>query len=482
VGIWDFSKSLTKRSKINALELQLKAIQTLFSPALTANLSAQVWGQGYNNESAIYPNWTTTSATNYYTTTDQVYAVVNKVAETTSLIPFYVYYQKDQKSLRKLQTLTNRQFYSTKGLYDISMMHMKALTDAPDSDPLVKLLQSPNAYQSQQEFFLSAFCYYLLSGECFIYKYRPGDGANTGNITELHVLAPSTIILHVSREYPQRVTGYEFVIDGQTLHQQIAVEDMIHIKKFNPERAYGYDVLANYARFRGLSPLLPATKLLTRLTSSDDRSVSQIQNGGLPGIVYDETLSNEEVSQETVDNMKKHFYSYIRNPDNAGIPLFTAGKKAWVPVGLKMADMSLIELQNMDFKRLCNIYKVSTILFNSDVAATENNVKEMIKQMYTSVCLPLAYTFRDKFNSELANEYKAGIKRYVDVDISGITELQDDYKNLAILLADLPVTPTGNEIRELFKWDRVENPLMDTPLVKQGYSVIDDLGFAAPVQ
>jgi HK97 family phage portal protein len=461
--------------KIMALEHQIKAITNIYHPALTAQLSEQVWGRGYNTNPAIYPDWTTTAASNYYTTSDQVYAVVNKIAETTSLIPFYVYYQKDEKNLRKLNTLTNRQFYSSKGLIDILLMQQKALEDAPETDDLVKLLSTPNPYQSQQEFFLACFCYYLLNGECFIYKYKPGTGANDGRVTELYVLPPSTIIVHVGKDYPQVVTGYEFVIAGQTIYKQIPAKDIIHIKKFNPENTYGYDIVSNYARFRGLSPLIPGNKLLTRLTAADDAAVAQLQNGGVPGIAYD--ADNQDITQETLDNYKKNFYGYLRNPDNKGLPMFTAGANwKYVQMGLKLADLEVIELQKMDFKRLCNIYKVSTILFNSDVAATESNVNEMVKQMYTSVCLPLAYTFRDKFNNELASAvFGDKRKRFIDVDISGITELQDDYQSLANVLSALPITPTGNEMRELFKWDRIENETMDIPLVKAGYSLIDDL-------
>jgi len=180
--------------------------------------------------------------------------------------------------------------------------------------------------------------------------------------------------------------------------------------------------------------------------------------------------------------MRQRFFSYIRNTGNKGAPFFSAGEKGYLPIGLKLADMELVELQNMDFKRLCNIYKVSTILFNSDVAATESNVKEMVKQMYTSVCLPLAYTFRDKFNAELSKEMSPDKKkRFIDVDVSGITELQDDFLQLANVLAALPITPTGNEMRGMFKFDAIDNENMNIPLVKQGYSLIDELSFAAPI-
>src|SRR4029077_19434068 len=270
-----------------------------------------------------------------YINTDQVYAVVNKIAETTSLIPFYVYYQKDEKNLRKLNTLSNRQYYTTKGIFDIMMLQLKALEDAPDSDPLVKLLNSPNPYQSQQEFFLACFCYYLLCGECFIYKDRYSEQLpGSGKVRALYVLAPSNIILHVTKDYPQTVTGYEFVVGNETIFKSIPAGDKIHIKKFNPDTSYGYDLLANYSRFRGLSPLLPAKKLLTRLTGADDAAVAQLQNGGLPGIVYDKSIGNEEVSQESLDLMRQHFFSYIQKSENKGAPFFSAGEKGYIPIGL----------------------------------------------------------------------------------------------------------------------------------------------------
>jgi hypothetical protein len=142
--------------------------------------------------------------------------------------------------------------------------------------------------------------------------------------------------------------------------------------------------------------------------------------------------------------------------------------------GLKLADMELLAIGKVDFKRVCNVYKVSDVLFNSDVAATESNVNEMIKQMYTNACLPMIYSLRDILTKELAR----GFDRFIDVDLSNITELQDDLKQMADILAALPVTPTGNEMRELFRYERVEDANMDKPLVKQGYSFLEDISTA----
>ena len=59
-------------------------------------------------------------------------------------------------------------------------------------------------------------------------------------------------------------------------------------------------------------------------------------------------------------------------------------------------------------------------------------------------------------------------------DISDITELQKDMRDKAETYARLPVI-VPNEVREGMGWDRIDDPMMDKPLVKAGYYPIEDL-------
>lgn len=455
---------LFRSKKILRLESQVKALELYVQQNIITSGT-----QFINNSIVRLPEWNAYDLTKQYITSDHVYSVVNKIAETASLIPLYPYLVKEEKAKRKLKTLTNRQFYTTKGLFDIQVMQTKALEDAPETDRLFKLLEQPNPYQTGSDFQLAAYCYYLLHGECFVYKESTEEGPNAGIPARLWIFPPDTVALRVTKEFPNIVTGYDFIVDGQTLLANIPPEKMIHWKRFNPSK-----LTINGAELRGMSPLKSAAYLLERLKESDLRALAQLKNGGVPAIVYDETIENAEVSQDNLDAARKHFFDFITSSDNTGAPYFSAGKKGILQTGLSLADLKLIELQAVDFKRLCNIYKVSTILFNSDVAATESNVNEMVKQMLTNACLPMAYSYRDKLNNELVPDFKDK-ERFINVDISDITELQEDMKEMAEILATLPVPPTGNEMREMYKFDRSLNPNMDREIIKQGYIFLDDL-------
>lgn len=459
---------LFNRKKLAVLEQEVKALRAM-SQQYVSQAIVNAGTQFINDSITKFPDWKIAELTNKYVTSDHVYSVVNKIAETSSLIPFYSYVKKDEKSLKKYKSLTNRQFYTSKGLLYARLMQVKALEEAPEDDPLNTLLDEPNPYTNKAEFFLAAYAYYLLNGECFIWKEKLGDGANGGKIKYLHIWEPENVVMHVTRKFPQTITGFSYVVAGKTIVGPVKVEDMIHWKKFNPQSCNW-----NGDNLRGLSPLKALTNTLTRLDEADKRSVSQLKNGGVPGIVYDEGIGANEIGQPEFDAQKKAFYDFVTNDANTGAPFFVGSKKGYIATGLRLADMELMALSKVDFKRVCNVYKISDILFNSDVAATESNVKEMIKQMYTNACLPMIYSLRDALTKELAADFG----RFVDVDISNITELQDDLKEMADILAALPITPTGNEMRELFKYERIEDPNMDKPLVKQGYSFLEDIGVA----
>src|SRR5690606_30943062 len=109
-------------------------------------------------------------------------------------------------------------------------------------------------------------------------------GVNAGKPFSLHLLYPQYVIMHVSQTMGGMVHSYSYIIDGKVIAEKIPVEDIIHIKYFNPLFSYQSD------QYRGLSPLKVLSKRLTRIQSGMDASVAQLQNGGIPGIIYDENV------------------------------------------------------------------------------------------------------------------------------------------------------------------------------------------------
>lgn len=458
--------ALFRSKKIKQLEKQVKAIQQANNQRVVADMNNYL--KARFNSVNYYPDYSINEATNKYVTSDQVYSVINKIAQTTALIPIYTYLKTQDKAFRQLKALTNRQFYSTKGLFDIRVMQLKALEDAPENDELNQLLENPNAYQSKTEFLIALYSYYLLNGEVFIWKERVVEGANEGKIIALHIIPPSSVAMRLTQVFPQEVVGYDVTINGRQVLVDEPPENIIHWKTFNPN----YDISGSH--LRGLSPLKAGGMPVERLNESDNRSLNQLKNGAVPGIVYDKSFAGDESEQTIFDNQKKAFYDFASNPSNHGAPFFVGSEKGYLPIGLSAADLKIIELQSIDFKRLCNIYKVSTILFNSDVAATESNVIEQIKQMYTQACLPLVYGLTQKLNAALLDDFKDK-PRYINADISAITELQDDVKSMIEAIAAMPISLTGDEQRALLNYEATELDWMKQPMIKQGYSFYEEI-------
>lgn len=421
-----------------------------------------------------YPGWEANHSQEAFCKSDQIYSVINKIAETTALIPGYVYEVKPDATTRQLKAATARQFYSTKALLDIFVLQRKSLDELPETDWYTKLLAKPNPYQNQTEFNTMGYLYYLLCGESIGYKVRLEQGANGGKTYQIYWLPPWMVTLELSSTFPREIVSYTFRINGIAVLDKVPATEFIHIRKTNPTITNTGD------EFRGLSPLEPFGLQRKVMESMDLRVGAQVENGNLEGVIYDKAITYDETSQPELDAKRSAIYEFQRNKRNQGIPYYAAGELGFIATGLKLADMEVQGLIKISFKRLCNVYKISDILFNSDVAATESNVIEQIKQMYTNACLPLAYTFRDAYNTQLLNE-SSDKTRFFDVDISTITELQDDMAKLATALSAIPGGITLNEIRAFFKFDELDFDYMNKPIIKQGYALAETLELDEPL-
>lgn len=451
--------------------------------ALSARVSLSAGLKFINESIALYPEWGVVDYINAYTNTDQVFSVVNLICETSLSVPRFVYIQKkDQESKRAFYKLTkacSATSYNTKALVDIKRMQTKALEDAPENDPLLELLKNPNYKHSENEFVLACLIFYQLK-ECFIYKNRipEGGGANEGKVTELIPIPPQNVILRVTREVPMRVVGYDIIVAGRTIYENVPLEDMIHWKRFNP---CSWGVVGE--DLRGLSPLQPLKRVIARLEAEDNVTTAQLQNGGLPGIIFDD-IGVEHMNKDTQDVLdlkRQRFYAWLRDDENKGAPWMTGGKLGYIQTGLKLADMLVAELGKADFKRICNAYKVSDILFNNNDASTESNVEIQTKRLYTNACLPLLFAFYTALMNGLKDDFPDQ-KRVILPDGSAIPELQADFAKLAQQFSNMPGGFTMNELRDAFGWDKSEDALCDKIIVKQGYLFIEDIQGELPME
>ena len=413
------------------------------------SLQARNLGMQINASTSIFPTWQVFQDIDTYLTVDDVYSVISLLAETAARIPMYAYQivsDNAMKSYKKHGQL------KLQGKY----YQRKAMMDLPDTDKFSRFIESIT-YEDRIKYYSILY----IAGELFLYKEKIELGPNAGKIN-LHVLNNQNVTLIISEDFPQRVLGYKYLDTG--FDGVFSPEEVIHIKYFNPQYTNGQN-------FRGLSPLQVLTKRLTRLNAGMDASVAQVQNGGVPGIVYEKS----DFAIETLGQRKNDFARYLNNSSNKGAPYFAAGEMGYIELGLSLADMEVNELMGIDFTKLCNAYKIPEVLLNNHTASTDNNMAWAEKRLYTNSILPNIYLLRDALVNDIASEYTDGVKRTIEIDLSNVSSLNEDMKTQAQALDQMWwITP--NEKRDMQQFDELMDPLMDQIIIDSNKMLLSDFG------
>jgi HK97 family phage portal protein len=384
----------------------------------------------------IFPNWQSVKEIDAYIIFDDVYSIVSRLATSSAAVKIEAYNETSGE-------------------------------DLPATDPAVKYLKSLTMEQKEQ-----LYTWLLLCGEVFIYKDALRLGPNK-RLLKTNFLHPSFMTVIQETNFPYTITGYRYQDTQATF--TLMPEEIIYIKYFNPTTRLD-------ERHRGMSPIKALAQRLTRLQANMSASVSQMQNGGVPSIVYDKTPGldsarqgggssiNEEVS--VLGQRKDSFSRFLRNSDNKGAPYFAAGEMGVLPLGLSLVELDALMQADVDFDKICNAFSISSVLFNNKKASTESNVKEMRKDMYTNAILPNVKRVCDALTVGTRDIF--GDNKCFKPDFSDIPELQEDMKQKADGWAALPAIVI-NEMRVSMGQDESTDPLADKLLIKTGYQLSEDL-------
>lgn len=437
---WPWTKSNAQvEDKVQKLEFQIVEQKENFEAKLQVaeDLTIKAAKSAFENvirsfNFQVQPNYQSLLQLKSYQRSPSIFAVVSRIANAAAAIPFY------PENLDGSEVNEKDKIYS----------FLSKLT-------LEKRVE--------------AYSYYLLKGEIFGYKEKVEFGVNAGviNITFLH---PDNVDVLVTPTFPVQIAGFLYWdnIIGEKLF--IDIEDMLFIKNFNPDT----DV---YQRVRGLPPPKVLEKILARDEAGVDTSVAQMQNGGLPGIVYDKTPGIQQTGStgevSVIGQRKENFARFLNNKANKNAPYFSSGDMGYIAIGSTNVDLDLINLSAENLDMVCNVYHTSSTEFNNKDASTESNVMSHRKSFTTNAVLPIVSMFRDGLNLQVIPDIAT--KAILMEDISDITELQPDQKNIADAAAAQPVF-IPNDIFEKLGYKRIEDDEnMNKVFIKSGYQLIDEL-------
>lgn len=423
------AEELSNQMVAQAKEIKKEAtrqVATIRLDRIKAMQNQRALGNFYNNfNTQIFPHYNVVKEQLIYQTLDDIYSVVSRLAEACAMIPFYGEY-KDGSELKETDKLN---------------LFLATLT-----------------YEER----IKIYTYLLLQGEVFAYKEKVDFGVNAG-VQKLRILNPYNMVVNVTQTFPLEIAGYTYydTVNGYSVY--IDAEDMMFIALFNPD-------MDTQKAIRGLAPIAVLKQRITRIKAGLDVSVAQMQNGGVPGVLYEKTLG---IEKGAIGQRQEMFARYLNNSANKGAPFFTQGDLGYEQIGSTLADMSLAELASIDLDKICNVYHISSTELNNKQASTESNVTQHRKSFYTAGVLPKVTLVRDGLNYQVLPDIKT--TAILKEDISDVTELQDDMKTKAEGYAASPIM-VPNEVREGLGQKRIEDdPNMDKVYVKTGYTLLEDV-------
>lgn len=417
------SNKLTKQSL--EIETKISELGDVQEKALTSHLQEAI----KNFSTQIFPSYISYKDQKAYQTSPSFYSVVSAIVNAAAGLPVYPEF-KDKSSVPDTDKIWNI----------VTML------------PLEKRIE--------------IYTYILTYGEIFLYKEKVEFGVNAG-IIDMRPMHPQNIEVVVTETFPLSVVGFLYwdSLHGERI--EILKEDMIFIKYFNPDP----DPLL---RIRGLAPVKVLSKIIQLESSGIDVSVAQMQNGGVPGILSMSTLN---LTNEVIGQHRDNYQRYLGNKNAKGAPYFAGGEMEYIAIGTPLVEMDVINALAANIDQVCNVFHVSSTSFNNKSASTESNVVTHDKSFYTKGVLPPVKLVIDGINMQAVVDIKTKAK--LKEDISDITELQPNMKEIAEGLAAMPfVVP--NDMFEKLGWPRRIEPLMDEVWSKSGYTLAEESSMVVP--
>lgn len=406
--------------------------------------------------------------TDGYSSNDIVYAGVNMVMDKVRVAPWSLYKVVDEGSLKKYEglisgkwnsnTFSQAMAYRKKALEPIATMNKQV-------GKIADLMKWPNENETWNEQVAEGVGWMMIDGnEMLVANFVPG-GANEGLPQELNHAPSQYTTVIAKRGFPPRVMGFYLGIENLTFLRN----EVLHVKTWNPN----YDTSGS--SLLGMAPLKAARKTLTRNNSLKKASSVEFENNGAAGIAYiDDGIIPSSDRKSQADAVKRVWANEYAGAQNYGKIAFSGYKMNYVPVGRSLKEMDATTMENIDLRRLFNIWGIPSQLGNDPDNKSYNSLVEAEKALTTRCALPYMTRKRDHFNMQLQKFWGMdGQNIYADFDMSVYTELQEDQKEKWEWVSKLPVS-SGYKL-ELMGLDVPKDPNMDVILVDGNLVPLSDV-------
>lgn len=396
-----------------------------------------------------------------YKKNPDVYSIIQQMSSKTASIPLYIKKVKDKETYKKYKEYRRYQHKNTSHL----LIETKAKQKAFEDDYLKMPLERPNPIMGWSEFLQLYKTYLRLTGNCFIYVLR-----NERNEPIATYILPSHKMKIIVKQNAFDLT-LETPIAGYYLEHQMyqtpfTEDEVIHIKLPNPEWCN------NAEQLYGLSPLRAGYVNIENQIEANAHIQRLFKSAGAIGVAYAEDGSNWGETQA------KQFTDAIKEMDSSGERMArikaVSGKVGFTRMSLGNDEMDTWTALNWDRKTICNLLGWQDELLNNDGTASlsSNEIEFARKIVIGDNIVPDLQLLEEAFNAKFIKDFKGYENAVMVWDVSELPEMQDDVKTLMEWAKEAPITL--NEMRELIKYERLEQDGMDDIWINRSKVRLDE--------
>lgn len=272
--------------------------------------------------------------------------------------------------------------------------------------PLKQLIQRPNPYMSEFDFWAAVIIYQKLAGRAVFEKER----SRGGQVVRLWPLRPDWLKPLPSSK--RVVSGYEYSppgIDPATLKPQ----DVLDFKLFDPVNMYHS---------------WPPVSVAARVGDVDNTATDYIklffEKGGVPpGLLKTVQKLNDAAVADIRRRWKERYGGYEHWIE----PAVLDSDAEYQKIGFNFSEMGLDVLDGRDEARICMVLDVPPIIVGAKVGlerATYSNYKEARQAWWEDSLIPLYASQNDVIANQLSPEF--GDDMITVWDFSKVPALQEE--------------------------------------------------------
>lgn len=299
--------------------------------------------------------------------------------------------------------------------------------DVPLSDPIQKLLQTPNWWESQKEFLIRTKLFREIYGQEFIYILHPvGLPKSVKQISTLDPL--TTEIIEPDNKTPKPFTlsseGYYYKYTEDNKEYKIDYEDILHLNSTNVR-----DKTNN-----GLSNTDVLKPNLDNIIAAYESRGHILRNRG-PLVLLSNNSKDGLGATTAVDAKEKTAlqddYKRYGTLKNQWTTLITSLNLTSQQIGANIKDLMLFEEIEADFDKICDVVGFNSLMFSSKKGSTFENAKRYEKQAYQNTIIPEANEWVQGLNSKFQTQ---GTGKTIHARFEDLASFEEDKKERATAL------------------------------------------------